>query len=240
MLSSKIGSAVTCSLLMSTCNFSTSQSLFCCGNPPQIKSEGSMWQGMQSLITSLWGYWSIPSTRMGLQVSLLILAVRYQVEGQVLIYQTGLKTMKESEEADTSRCHDFIHYCKFKWIFCLKSMLELSQKTLSSQLPFCVKVSGWKSESLTTGLWWYVFSVALIFTCLSGLQKLMFNYKSLLSFPEMASERRLSAKNKITAFFDHSNICVGFQLAECSVSWETALWFSLWEPDWSFTWEGGM
>lgn len=49
--------------------------------------------------------------------------------------------------------------------------------------------------------------------------------------------KELVSWEKIMSFFDHSNTCAGFQLVECSVSWEIALWFSLWEPDWSFTWE---
>jgi len=41
-------------------------------------------------------------------------------------------------------------------------MLELNQKALGSRLTFCVKLSGWKLELLTTALWWSVFSVPLI------------------------------------------------------------------------------
>lgn len=125
--------------------------------------------------------------------------------------------MKGSEEADTSRCHDFIHY--FKWS---EGTLQLSQKTLSSRLALYVTFPGRKTDVLPTPLWWSVFSVRFIIHMFEWAMEV--NVQSQVSsFISLdGSWKELVSWEKIISFFDHSNICVGFQLAVCSVSWEIA------------------
>lgn len=119
----------------------------------------------------------------------------------------------------------------------LKGMLELSQKALSSRLTFCMKFCGWKLRVT------HYCSMIMCIFCSSHYShvwvgtevNVQSQISSFISLDGIWKE--LVSWEKIISFFDHSNTCAGFQLVECSVSWEIALWFALWEPDWSFTWE---